>query len=145
MVSIISAVLALVFLFLSGIHINWVLGGTWGLNKALPTTLEDKRVLNPKKIDTLIVALGLLGFAVFYLIIGEFLKLHLPNWINKYGIWFIPSIFTLRAMGDFYYVGFFKKIKTTEFGKADTKLFSPLCLILGVLGFIIALTTNNMI
>ncbi|WP_373072949.1 DUF3995 domain-containing protein [Sulfurimonas sp.] len=47
--------------------------------------------------------------------------------------WIISAVFTLRSVGDFNMVGFFKKIKDTEFAIYDTKYFSPLCLILGVI------------
>jgi len=39
----------------------------------------------------------------------------------------------LRAIGEFKYLGFFKKIKNTEFAIADSKLFSPLSLAIGFL------------
>jgi hypothetical protein len=42
-------------------------------------------------------------------------------------------------MGEFNYVGFFKKVKDTEFAKWDTKLFSPLCLLISSFGFAIEL------
>ncbi len=48
----------------------------------------------------------------------------LPNWVTSYMYWIVPSIFILRAIGDFNYVGFFKRIKQTEFSKADPTLFS---------------------
>jgi hypothetical protein len=63
-----------------------------------------------------------------------------PDWLSKYGLWTIAVIFTLRAIGDFNYVGFFKKIKHTKFGKNDTKYFSPLCLTIGILTIILELT-----
>ena len=63
----------------------------------------------------------------------------LPDWIIKYGGWIIPIIFILRAIGEFKYVGFFKRIKQTEFGKLDTKFFSPLCLTIGLIGILIEL------
>ena len=56
-----------------------------------------------------------------------------------YGLWIIASVFILRAIGEFNYVGFLKKIKHTKFGQNDTKLYSPLCLTIGILIIIIAL------
>ena len=53
--------------------------------------------------------------------------------------WVISSIFILRSIGDFKYIGFFKKLKTSKFGKMDSKLFSPLCLTIGLIGIIIEL------
>ena len=51
---------------------------------------------------------------------------------------FLSTIFILRAIGEFNAVGFFKKIKDTEFAIYGTKYFSPLCLILGVIFAILA-------
>jgi hypothetical protein len=55
----------------------------------------------------------------------------------RYGSWFIPVVFLLRAVGEFRYVGFFKKIKNTSFAKMDSQYYSPLCLAVGVLALII--------
>jgi len=61
----------------------------------------------------------------------------LPNWLSHYGLWAITTIFLIRAIGEFKYIGFFKKIKTTTFGQMDTKFYSPLCLIISFLGVIL--------
>ncbi|WP_307347298.1 DUF3995 domain-containing protein [Metabacillus malikii] len=45
----------------------------------------------------------------------------------------ITFIFFLRAIGDFKYLGFTKKIKNTNFSKYDTALYTPLCLYLGLI------------
>ena len=37
-----------------------------------------------------------------------------------------------RAIGDFKYVGFFKRVRDSRFAGLDTLLFSPLCLLLAV-------------
>jgi hypothetical protein len=58
--------------------------------------------------------------------------------INKYGLWILMTLFILRAIGDFKYMGFFKKIKNTKFGQNDTKYFAPLCLIIGILTLLVA-------
>lgn len=129
-----------VFLLLGLVHFNWALGGSWGFDAALPTTESGQRVLNPKKADSAIVGLGLTTFGIFYLIFsGLFLNMYLPEWIFSYGRWVIPIIFILRAIGDFKYIGFFKKVRSTTFGKMDTKLHSPLCLGIGISGLIIAI------
>ncbi len=111
----------------------------WGFDAALPTDEAGKRVLNPKKFDSLIVGLGLSAFGAFYLFQAVFTAIEMPNGLTTYGGWIIPSIFLLRAIGDFRFVGFFKKIKSTPFAKMDTKLFSPLCLCMALAGFAIQL------
>jgi len=118
---------------------NWVFGGAWGFDKAIPTKKNGEKVLNPKKIDSAVVGLGLIVFGLFYLLKTPLIDFDLPNWIVTYGSWIIPGILILRAVGEFKYVGFFKAIKETEFGKLDTKFYSPLCLMLGIFGIVIVL------
>jgi hypothetical protein len=139
MTTIIAMVLFLIFLFISAIHFYWAFGGTWGSDSVLPTKENNLKVLNPSILSTIIVAFGLLGFGLFILVKSGILAFNLPFWLNKYGLWIIASIFIIRAIGDFNYVGFFKKIKQTKFGKSDTKYFSPLCLLIGILALLLEL------
>ncbi|MEQ1554802.1 MAG: DUF3995 domain-containing protein [Ferruginibacter sp.] len=140
MTTVIAIILFLIFLFISSIHFYWAFGGQWGSDAVLPTRADNNtKVLNPSILPTLIVAFGLLGFGLFILVMSGLISYNIPQWLNNYGLWIIVSIFTLRAIGDFNYVGFFKKIKHTKFGKNDTKYFSPLCLTIGVLTIILEL------
>ena len=140
MTTVIAIILFLIFLFISSIHFYWAFGGQWGSDAVLPTRADNNtKVLNPSILPSLIVAFGLLGFGLFILVMSGLISYNIPQWLNNYGLWIIVSIFTLRAIGDFNYVGFFKKIKHTKFGKNDTKYFSPLCLTIGVLTIILEL------
>ena len=136
MTIILSLILVVVFAILGVIHLSWVFGSKWGFAESLPTNEKGERVLNPKKFDSAIVGLGLCFFALFYLIKSGLFTLDIPSWIAQYGSWIIPSIFLLRVIGDFKYIGFFKRIKETDFGKRDSKLFSPLCLGIGLIGVV---------
>ncbi|MFY0601121.1 MAG: DUF3995 domain-containing protein [Cyclobacteriaceae bacterium] len=136
---ILSLILTAIFFTLGIIHFYWSLGGELGINKTIPTKENDKAILNPRKRDTAVVGMGLVAFGVFYIMKSGVIELNMSEWILKYGSWIISLIFILRAIGEFNYVGFFKKVKRTEFGKMDTKFFSPLCLIIGILGIAIAL------
>lgn len=137
--TILSIILLLIFSSLGFIHLYWLLGGKWGLEKVIPTKDNQKTTISIPKFATLIVALVLLLFGLIYLFKFEFINVQIPNWIANYVYWIIPAIFILRAIGDFKYVGFFKKIKNTKFAKADSKWFSPLCLIIGIFGILIQL------
>ena len=136
---ILSILLSLVLLGLGFIHFNWVFGGKFGFSESLPTKVNGERVLNPKKIESAIVGIGLIAFGIFYFFKSGLIDYNLPEWILKYGGWIIPIIFLLRAIGEFKYVGFFKSVKNTKFGVLDTKFFSPLCLAIGIFGIIIQL------
>lgn len=119
------------------IHFNWFLGGEFGFSESLPTKENGERVLNPKNIDNAIVGVGLLVFSMIYLLKSGLIQVNLPNWIILYVGWIISAIFLLRAIGEFKYVGFFKKIRNTKFGELDTKFFSPLCLGIAIIGMLI--------
>lgn len=137
--NILSIVLFFVFLTLGIIHFHWVFGGKWGLKNAIPTKKESENLnFRPSNFATLIVAIALISFALLYLMLSELTSFKLPKWTN-YLLWVLPSIFLLRAIGEFKYVGFFKSVKSTLFAKWDSKLFSPLCLFISVLGFTIVI------
>ena len=127
----ISVLLSLIILMLSVLHFYWALGGKWRLDEAVPTNYDGKKMLKTTVLSCIVVGTGLMAFSAFYFL--PIVGIYLPNFLNFIG-WLIPSIFLLRSIGDFKYVGFFKTVKTTRFGKLDTQYFSPLCLLLAVLG-----------
>ncbi len=138
-VTILSIVLFLIFTFLGAIHFYWIFGGRWGLSKAIPTKSNQANTRPIPKFATLIVALVLLTFGLVYLLKSGWIHIQVPTAVLKFAYWFIPIIFIIRAFGEFKYVGLFKKIKDTEFAKADTNIFVPLCLCIGLAGLLIQL------
>ena len=139
MTSLLSIFLFLIFLFLSAIHFYWAFGGRWAKDAGIPTNESNSKVISPGFLSTVIIALGLLGFGVFVLAERKILSIPIPTPVNKYGLWIIATIFLVRAIGEFRYVGFFKKIKHTRFGRNDTNYYSPLCLVIGILTIILEL------
>jgi len=137
----IALLLFLIFIFLSSLHFYWGLGGKWGATAVVPTKENSEKVMNPKMLECFVVAFALLGFAFFILAKSQILSFKLPDWLLGYGVWALSLLFILRAIGDFKYVGFFKKIRSTKFGQLDTKYYSPLCLVIGLLVMALALTT----
>ncbi len=139
MAKIISIVLFSVFLFLFLIHFYWGFGGKWGNQSVVPTKDDGVPLFIPKVTSTFIVAIGLFCFGVFYLIKEELIEINLPVWVNQYGFWILIFIFIIRSIGEFNYVGFFKKHKSSQFAINDTKYYSPLCLVIGILTLVLAL------
>ena len=109
------------------LHVYWAAGGRWGIENAAPTDENGRRFMNTNVVACLVVAAGLALFGAYYVM--------LPAGIWAVAGWIIPSIFFIRAVGDFRYVGFFKKVKSSTFAELDTKFFSPLCLMIAALGF----------
>lgn len=134
-----TLLLTLIFFMLSGIHFSWALGGSWGFEAAIPKTKEGTWVMKPKKADSAIVGTGLMLLGLFYLIKAGYITLDLPGWAVVTASWLIPSIFLLRAIGDFKYVGFYKKVLETDFAKNDSRFFSPLCAVIALAGFALEL------
>lgn len=134
-----EVILFIIFMLLGVLHFYWVFGGKWALDTAIPTDEKGEMLFKPGKMATLVVALGLFLFGLFYLSVGGFISVSLPGRLSGYTEWIIPGIFLLRAMGDFKYSGLFKKVNQTKFGKKDTLIFTPLCIIIGVLGLLIVL------
>lgn len=129
--------LIITFLMLAVLHFYWAVGGKWGFENALPHSEEGQRVLNPRPVESAIVGLGLLAFGVFYVLRSDFVSINLPGWLATGGSWLIPIIFLLRAIGDFKYVGFFKTITSTNFARLDTYIYSPLCMLVAITGFVL--------
>ncbi|WP_176829868.1 DUF3995 domain-containing protein [Tenacibaculum sp. MAR_2009_124] len=138
-----SKILSIVFLFLSAIHFYWAFGGTWGFNNTLPETSEGIKVLSPTFTDSIIVAFVLLLFSKVYLFYQKPLKSKTLTYLKTILLWLIPFLFLLRSIGDLYYVGFFRQIQNTNFAYFDGYLYSPLCLTISFIGFIILIKVKK--
>ena len=128
----------IIFTLIAALHIYWALGGKRFLKAVLPTNTKGQSIFQPKFSATLLVAVGLVAFALITLgnlgIFDDFI----PGKYINYGTYGIAAIFFLRAIGDFKFVGFTKKIKGTEFASNDSKIYSPLCLYIGLTSLAIA-------
>ncbi len=143
MMDILITILVSIFIAISGLHFYWVLGGVWGARAAIPDQFVDS-YFNPEnknkmKVATLIVALGLLVMAILVATNFSFWESPIEPQMVDYVLYGIGALFLLRAIGEFNYVGFFKRKKEGLFGKYDSLLFSPLCLVISFLAFYIAI------
>ena len=121
--------LASVLAFLSGLHIYWAFGGRWGSVAGIPQ-VDGRPAFTPSRLATLLVALGLAAAAALPLVrVGAF-PFPVSPWLSRWSAVFLAFIFFARAVGDFRLVGFFKRVRGTPFAIWDTRLFSPLCLLL---------------
>jgi len=131
--SFIASITILALIIMGLFHFYWAFGGKVGLDKALPTK-DGIKLLNPSKALTFFIGVVLIVFA--YIAYGLQFYDFTVNTNKSFYLYsgiFLSIIFTIRAIGEFNAVGFFKKIKDTEFAIYDTKYFSPLCIILGVI------------
>lgn len=132
--TLITIILISIFFSISGIHFYWAFGGTWGTNAVFPTKADNGAMtFKPPFLATIGVALGLMAMAWATSALGGLLTFPLSEaWVQGIMIG-ITAIFTIRAIGDFKYVGLFKKVKDTAFGLNDTRYYTPLCLLISTL------------
>ena len=139
MTTIIGILLLLLFTTLSALHFYWGFGGKWGIAPTLPQKEDGKLLLNPTSFHCFVVAVGLMAFGLLAGIQGGIIQFELPQLLSSYGLWTVALIFLARAVGDFRYIGFFKSVRSSTFGRMDTVLYSPLSFMLGLLSGLLQL------
>ena len=118
-----------VLTFLGSTHLYWAVGGTAGKLAALPS-VGGAPVFRPSAIGTALVAVILLAMAAWVAAASGNLATPVPPGVLRIGAFVLAVIFALRAVGDFRYVGFFKRVHGSVFAQRDTWVYSPLCVAL---------------
>lgn len=131
-VEIVGLSLGLVFGFLSALHVFWAIVGVSGASVAIPK-VDGKPAFRPGRLATLAVAAALA--VACYTVLGSAGFVDVPSFglhAPASSTAVLGLVMLARAIGDFRLVGFFKSVKNTPFADWDTRLFSPLCLLLGI-------------
>ena len=115
------------FLTTALLHFYWAAGGGAGKVAAVPH-VGEKPLFVPSKLSTIAVGVALLGMGAMVLWRINAISLPFPRVWSTVGTSLIAVAFTLRAVGEFKYVGFFKRVRGTQFARMDTRFYSPLCL-----------------
>lgn len=124
-----AIILVLVFVVLALVHGYWAMGGPVGKQAAVPEA-EGKPLFLPTPFITLLVGLGLLLMGGLVAGLGGLVHVPLSSTLLVWLGYGVALIFLLRAIGDFRWVGFFKRVRNTRFAHLDTYVYSPLCLFL---------------
>ncbi len=133
-----ACILATAFTGLAAIHVYWAAGGLRGAAGAIPEIEGGAPLFRPGAALTMIVA-GLLTLAgAMMLLRVGIAPRFIPRVLGRFGAWGVAIALVARAIGDFNYVGFFKRRRATRFARLDTRLYSPLALALGVGAAVIA-------
>lgn len=129
MQAIIAALTCAVFIVLALWHVYWALGGRVAHLAALPIK-DGKPLFRPSAVGTFVVGIALMAFAVLVAINAGLLETAAaPAWLRWAGIAVALALLG-RAIGDFRYVGFFKRLGDEPFARLDSRVYSPLCLLL---------------
>ena len=137
--TVVAGALVLLFLLLASLHIYWALGGRWGAKATIPE-VDGIPAFRPSRTATLVVAVLLATAAMVVALRSNMLRGQgAAPWLLQLGVWTLCAVFTLRAVGNFSTVGFFKVARNTAFARLDTLLYSPLCLVIALGCLVIAL------
>ena len=123
---IVTLLLCLIFLALAAIHFYWAVGGRMALAGAVPSN-GDEPLFTPGPVASALVGCALVAAASIAALRGEWLLAETPDWLPRVGTWMVALVFAGRAIGDFRYFGFFKRVRGTLFAHRDSRIYSPLC------------------
>lgn len=109
------------------LHVAWAFGARWGLDAAIPRR-EGKALFAPGRMGALVVAAALGVLALVFL--GRAGLVRVPG--ARALAWIAASAFALRTIGDFKYVGLFRRVGDSAFAHNDARYYTPLCFALAV-------------
>lgn len=133
---ILAAALAIIS-FAAAFHIYWAFGGHLGYAVSLPQLPDGEPVMAHRltwwRPAAGGVAVCLICLALLMLVQAGYLNQPLPRNLVRFTLLLVGAAFVARALIPNRYVGFFKFLRTTRWAKYDTRLYSPLFLVLGLL------------
>jgi hypothetical protein len=100
-----------------------------GTSGAVPS-VEGKPLFVPSRTATVAVGVVLLLFAGLVAATAGIVSVGLPRVVLSWLSYGLALGLVTRAMGEFKYVGFFKRVRGSRFAMLDTWIYSPLCLLL---------------
>lgn len=129
MTELIGIVVAAVFLLLGLWHFYMASSSPSGDSGAVPST-DGQPVFVPSKQSTIAVGMVLCLLAGLVAATSGAIPSALPKTALKWLSIALAVGLLARAIGEFRYVGFFKKVRGSRFATIDTLFYSPLCLAL---------------
>ena len=142
-----AVLLAVLLGLIAALHFYWAGGGSWGIDVAAPTKpgapapayRDGLPTFSLWAFATAVVAILLVAAALVPLGAVGVVDLPVPEGFVRFSIWALAVVFLLRAVGEFTYVGLFKRVRGTRFAELDSRLYTPLCFVLSALAFGVAL------
>lgn len=131
---------ASVLIMLSFLHVYWAMGGNRGMSGVLPEFSERQRRFSPGVAGKFIIGFAMGLFTLITIGNLDIFRAYINIRFFNYATLCTGFIFLLRAIGDFHYVGLFKKANGTLFAKNDTRYYIPACLFIACTSFIIGIT-----
>jgi hypothetical protein len=138
----VALTIACALAILSLLHVYWGLEGVEASSPVIPK-IDGRPVFIPSARDCYAVAAALALATILVTTRGGLLRSPLPEMWTQTGTVAVGAVLSLRAIGDFHVLGFFKRVRGTPFAEWDTRLFSPLALLLGLATLWVALVEKT--
>ena len=106
---------------------------------AVPSRADGTPLFRPGRMASLSVALALTAAGLVVLGRSALALGFVPMPLFRFGIWGVSLAFAARAIGEFRYVGLFKRERSTRFAQLDTWVFTPLCALMATAAAVLAL------
>jgi hypothetical protein len=126
-----ASTVSLIFLVLAFWHVRMAISPSSGESVAMPS-VSGKPLFVPSTRATWAVAVVLLLFACLVVARAGLVQVGIPERVLSWLCYALALGLLARAIGEFKYVGFFKRVRGSKFARLDTLLYSPLCLLLSV-------------
>ncbi len=110
-------------------HVRMAFGSGTGASAAVPS-VGGKPLFVPGRKATLAVAVALFAAAALVAAAAGWLQVGVPPWLLALACDALALGLLARAVGDFRYVGFSKRVRGSPFARMDSLVYSPLCLLL---------------
>ena len=129
--TVLASTVSLVFVALALWHVRMALSPSSGESGAVPSA-SGKPLFVPSTQATLAVAVVLFLFASLVAATAGFVEIGIPVRVLSWLSYALAMGLLARAVGEFKYLGFFKRVRGSRFARLDTLVYSPLCLALAV-------------
>jgi hypothetical protein len=120
-----------VFLALALWHFRMAFAPAAGDGGAVPS-VDGKPLFVPSRGATVAVGVALMSFAALVAFTAGLWPLDVPRGGLVWLSYALALGLLARAIGEFKYVGFFKRVRGSRFARLDTWVYSPLCLLLSI-------------
>jgi hypothetical protein len=128
---VLGLIVTITFVALALWHFGMALSPVGSMSGAVPSE-SGKPLFAPSAGATLAVGVVLLVFSALVAATSGLIDVGLPARVLSWSSYVLALGLAARAVGEFRYVGFFKRVRGSRFARLDTLLYSPLCLLLAV-------------
>jgi hypothetical protein len=103
-----------------------------GMVSGAVPSVDGKPLFSPSRQGTVAVGIVLILFALLVAATAGIVSIGLSGGFLVWASYILAAGLMMRAIGEFKYVGLFKKVRGSKFATLDTLIYSPLCLLLSI-------------